>query len=128
MYHPQGKWPVLKPTSDQMTWSARSWINTSIVIDAWDPAFEGGNNCGENSNELCTYYIGVYGRCHYSTSANDTVSFSINATLKPHHKIFNVPQYNQHVAAKEMVQYGFCVENQHDVKLPQHFIPEPGTI
>lgn len=63
---------------------------------------------GQSKVYMCSLYI-MY------TLIGDSkgqVTFTLTASLKRSHKIFNVPQIKQTVEANGVRQYGFCITDE----------------
>jgi len=98
-----GKWPVLRPQLTRtdppgwrplLTWTSYEWKSNNLIIESWDPAFDGGNNCGPTEKEECFYIIGVHGWCQYSDLPPFDYTIRVSVTAAANN-IFNEPQYNQ---------------------------------
>jgi len=96
-------------------WTSYNWGDQNLTINAFDPNFEGGYNCGPNKDQLCTVIIGVYTYCVNSGS----LTYELTPTLKRAKKIFGTPQKSQtfssSVSGGNVKNYGFCVLNNNDV-------------
>jgi len=102
------KWPITTPDIYSKGWSGYSSFNQNYTIDAWDPAFDGGNTCGSDKKQPCYYYITVFP--YDATYGNlDDITYTITVTLKPQKRIFGTPQLNQIVGANAVNSYKFCV-------------------
>lgn len=126
-----GKWPVVKPAlsktaaggttfgkgqvwAPMLTWTSYYWGLQNYTIDAFDPAFDGGYNCGADKKSLCYYYIGVHAWCE--SPDLQPITFSVRATLLRQHADYNVGHYNMKVAAGGQNQYKFCVIDGSDTR------------
>lgn len=104
-----GKYPNLIPTFDNLQWTSYNSYVQNFTIDAWDPAFDGGNNCGLNHNRVCELYIGVVGYCVNSTLFN-TVDFTFNISLTKESGIFRNTVPYQTIAPGQQNSYKMCVD------------------
>jgi len=115
-----GKYPTLLPTFDNINWFDYDYNPNNVTISAWDPEFDGGKNCGKRKDGVCWIYIGVIAWVDSSAASaagqpKGQVTFTLTATLKRTHKIFNVPQIKQTVQANGVRQYGFCITDDRSV-------------
>ena len=103
-----GKWPNVLPTLETKTWGGYSSFSQNFTIDAWDPAFDGGNACGADGQQACYYYIGVRGY-DGTFGSYSSINFDLTITLTPQHRAFGVPQLAQLVAPGATNRYKFCI-------------------
>lgn len=98
-------------------WTSYNWGDNNLTISAFDPNFEGGNNCGPNKDQLCTLIVGVWGYC--SDPKASSLNFVLTPTLTRAKKIFGTPQkaqtFSSQVSGGSVNAYEFCVLDNEDV-------------
>lgn len=101
-----GKYPNLVPTFNNLEWTSYQNDIQNFTIDAWDPAFDGGHNCGPNQDDVCELYIGVTGYC---VNATGTVDFSMDITLSYEDGVYGETVAGQTIAPNGQNTYKICV-------------------
>lgn len=108
-----GKYPNLRPTFDNLQWTSYELGDQNVTIEAWDPNFDGGKECGPFNNETCQYVIGVLGYC--LTSDVTSVDFRMIATLTPVDSVYGVLQTDLTISPYEDKRFEFCISQEMDV-------------
>ena len=103
-----GKYPNLVPTFDNLQWTSYDNFEQNFTIDAWDPAFDGGYNCGPNRDHVCELYIGVTGYC--TDPAIPTVEFTFTVSLDHETGIYRQTVDKQSIAPGAQNTYKMCVD------------------
>jgi hypothetical protein len=106
-----GKYPNLVPTFNNLEWTSYNNLVQNFTISSWDPAFDGGTNCGPYGTDTCELYIGIFGYC---VNSEPVVNFLLEITLTINTGVYESPQNNQKIAPNGVKNYLFCVNKTVD--------------